>query len=175
MFTSWLTDSSSARIDRHEQFGRDTNGDNTDDVFGFQSDEYTSLSAVEKRGNWVFGIEYITSNSDSADTARIIQFQQRIGNYGFRIYKYTVEAFSVMGDGMFSQDNFPVEGNTGVSNFEGYRLQFDFYTGKSSSVDLSYYEMERIHDPASLGATASDAVMTRQEQKRMQLNVNVSF
>jgi len=164
-----------AMIDRHSQFGRDTDGDATDDVFGFQSDEYTLISAVEKRGNWIFGIEYITSNSDSADTARILQFQHRIGNYGFRIYKYTVEAFSVMGDGMFSQNNFPVEGNTGVTNFKGYRLQFDFYTGENSSVDLSYYEMERIHDPASLGATASDAVMTLAEQKRMQLNFNVRF
>lgn len=164
-----------AMIDRHEQFGRDTNSDSTNDVFGFQSDEYTLISAVERRGNWVFGIEYITSNSGSADTARILQFQQRIGDYGFRIYKYSVEAFSVMGDGMFSQNNFPVEGNTGVTNFEGYHLQFDFYTGKNSSVDLSYYEMERIHAPASLGATASDAVMTLPEQKRMQLNFNVQF
>lgn len=164
-----------AMIDRHNQLGRDTTGDGSDDVFGFQSDEYTILSAVEKRGNWIFGIEYITSNSGSADTARILQFQQRIGNYGFRIYKYTVEAFSVMGDGMFSQDNFPVEGNTGVTNFTGYRLQFDFYTGKNSSVDLSYYEMERIHDPASLAPTASDAVMSLPEQKRMQLNFNLQF
>lgn len=165
-----------AMIDRHEQFGRDTDGDDIDDAFGFRSDEYTILSAEEKRGNWIFGIEYITSNADSADTARIISFQQRVGpNYGFRIYKYMVEGFSVMGDGMFSQDNFPVEGNSGVTNFEGYRLQFDFYTGKNSSVDLSYYEMERIHDPASLGATASDAIMTRREQNRMQLNFNVWF
>lgn len=80
-----------------------------------------------------------------------------------------------MGDGMFSQDNFPVEGNTGVTNFTGYRLQFDFYTGKNSSVDLSYYEMERIHDPASLAPTASDAVMSLPEQKRMQLNFNLQF
>lgn len=164
-----------AMIDQHQQFSRDTTGDGSDDAFGFQSDEYTIISAEEKRGNWIFGIEYITSNSGSADTARIISFQQRIGNYGFRIYKYSVEAFSVMGDGMFTQNNFPVEGNTGVSNFKGYRLQFDFYTGKNSSVDLSFYEMERIHDPASLGATASDAVMTRQNQERMQLNFNVRF
>ena len=164
-----------ARIKRDEQYGRDTNGDNVNDVFGFQSDAYTIISAEEKRGNWVFGIEYITGNSDSADTARTISFQQRVGNYGFRLHKYTVEAFSVMGDGMFSQDNFPVEGNSGVSNFKGYHLQFDFYTGKQSSVDLSYYIMERIHDPASLGPTASDAVMTQREQKRMQLNLNVLF
>lgn len=164
-----------ARINRHEQFSRDIDSDGTDDVYGFQSDEYSIVSAEEKRGNWIFGIEYITSNSDSADTARTISFQQRVGNHGFRIYKYTVEAFSVMGDGMFSQNDFPVEGNTGVSNFKGYRLQYDFYTGKNSSVDLSFYEMDRIHDPASLGATASDAVMTRQKQKRMQMNFNVRF
>jgi len=164
-----------AMIKRHKQFGRDTTGDNSADVFGFRSDEYTLLSAMEKRGSWTFGLEYITSNAKSADTARIIQFQQRFGNYGFRVYKYTVEAFSVMGDGMFSQNNFPVEGNTGVSNFTGYHLQFDFYTGKNSSVDLSYYVMERIHDPALLGATASDAVMTLAEQERIQLSLHVQF
>ena len=148
---------------------------NRDGVFGFQSDEYTIWSAEEKRGNWIFGIEYITSNSGSADSARIISYQQRIGDYGFRIYKYTVEAFSVMGDGMYSQNNFPVEGTSGVTNFKGYRLQFDFYTGKNSSVDLSFYDMERLHDPAALGATASDAVMTRQSQERMQINFNLQF
>ncbi len=164
-----------AMLNRHKQFGRDTNGDGSDDVFGFQSDRYTIISAEEKRGSWIFGIEYITSNSNSADTARTISFQQRSDNYGFRLYKYSVEAFSVMGDGMFSQNDFPVEGNTGVTNFKGYHLQFDFYSDKNSSVDLNYYIMERIHDPASLGETASDAVMTRLEQKRMQLNLNVRF
>ena len=165
-----------ARINRDDQFGRDTTGNSTKDTFGFQSDEYTMLSAEEKRGDWVFGIEYITSNSDSADTARIFSYQQRLGPaYGFRIYKYMVEGFSVMGDGMFSQNDFPVEGNSGVSNFKGYKLQFDFYTGKNSSVDMSFYDMERIHDPSSLGPTASDAIMTRTKQKRMQLNFNLSF
>lgn len=165
-----------ARLLYDDQFGRDTNGDGTKDVFGFQSDKYTIISAEEKRGSWIFGIEYITSNSGSADTARIISYQQHLGPaYGFRIYKYMVEGFSVMGDGQFSQNDFPVEGNSGVSNFKGYKLQFDFYTSKTSSVDMSLYEMERIHDPASLGATASDAVMTRSKQKRMQLNFNLRF
>ncbi|MDH5445745.1 MAG: putative porin [Gammaproteobacteria bacterium] len=165
-----------ATIDGHKQYGRDTNNDSTNDVLGFQSDEYTIITAEEKRGNWVFGIEYITSNSDSADTARILSYEQQLGPaYGFRIYKYMVEGMSVMGDGMFSQNDFPVEGNTGVSNFEGYKLQIDFITSKTSSVDLSFYEMERIHDPASLRPTASDAIMTRNKQKRMQLNFNVQF
>ncbi len=164
-----------AMIDRHEQFGRVTDNNGSKDVYGFRSDQYNMISAMEKRGNWIFGIEYITSNSGTADTARLIQFQQRFGNYGLRIYKYSVEAFSVMGDGMFTQNNFPVEGKTGVSNFKGYRLQFDFYTGKNSSVDLSYYTMERIHDPAELPATASDAVMTLQKQNRVQMNFNVQF
>lgn len=164
-----------ARINRDEQFSRDVNGDGSKYVYGFQSNKYTSISAEEKRGSWAFGIEYITSNAEQADTARIIRFQQRLGNFGYRLYKYMVEAHSVMGDGMFSQDNFPVEGNSGVSNFEGYRVQLDFYTGKNSSVDLSFYDMERIHDPASLGPTASDAVMTRQQQKRLQLNFNVQL
>lgn len=165
-----------AKINRDKLFGRDTTGDGSDDVFGFQSNEYTVYSAEEKRGSWVFGIEYITSNATSDDTARIISYQQQLGpKYGFRIYKYMVEGFSVMGDGMFSQDNFPVEGNSGVTNFQGYRLQFDFFTGKNSSVDLSFYQMDRIHDPASMGDTASDAIMTRQKQKRMQLNFNLQF
>lgn len=165
-----------ASINRHNQFGRDTNDDSINDVFGFQSDEYTIITAEEKRGSWAFGVEYITSNSGSADTARILSFQQKLGPaYGFRIYKYMVEAFSVMGDGKFSQDDFPVEGSSGVSNFKGYKLQFDFFTGKTSSVDLSFYDMQRIHDPAYLGATASDALMTRNKQKRMQMNFNLSF
>ena len=165
-----------AMLNRDEQFGRDTTGDGNKDVFGFQSDEYTIFSAEEKRGNWIFGIEYITSNSGSADTARIFSFEQKLGpDYGFRIYKYMVEGFSVMGDGKFSQNDFPTEGNSGVSNFKGYKLQFDFYTSKTSSVDMSFYEMDRIHDPASLGPTASDAIMTRHKQKRMQLNFNLRF
>ena len=165
-----------ASINRDEQFSRDIDNNGSIDVYGFQSDEYTLISAEERRGNWVFGIEYITSNAGSEDMARILSYQQKFGQaYGFRIYKYRVEAFSVMGDGRFSQDNFPVEGNTGITNFEGYKLQFDFYTGKASSVDLVFYDMKRIHDPASLGATASDALMSREKQKRMQLNFNVSF
>lgn len=165
-----------AKINRHEQFGRDTNSDGSNDVFGFKSDEYTILTAEEKRGSWIFGIEYITSNSNTADTARIISYQQKLGPaYGFRIYKYMVEGFSVMGDGKFSQDDFPTEGTGGVTNFKGYKLQLDFYTSKTSSVDLSYYDMKRIHDPSTLTGTASDAIMTRDSQKRMQLNFNLSF
>jgi hypothetical protein len=80
-----------------------------------------------------------------------------------------------MGDGKFSQDDFPVDGSSGVSNFKGYKLQFDFFTSKTSSVDLSFYDMERIHDPSELGPTASDAIMTSTKQKRMQLNFNVQF
>jgi len=91
------------------------------------------------------------------------------------LYYYHVEAFAPLGDGTYSQDNWPNPGNTGVSNFEGFRLQLDYNIASNTSVDVRYYDAKQITDDATLPTTSSDAIMNRQDHSRLQANLTVKF
>jgi hypothetical protein len=95
--------------------------------------------------------------------------------WGVRAYYFHTEAFAVIGDGTFGQDDFPNPGNTGVSNFEGFRLQLDYKVSKRVNIDLRYFDMERIVDASTLPLSASDAIFNELDRSRLQLNINTKF
>jgi hypothetical protein len=145
-------------------------------VNGYQSTQHTIGSLQLKPGAWLFGIDYVKSNASVKDTAYVGQVRYKFGdNWGLRAYYYRVEAFSVLGDGTYSQDNFPNPGLTGVSNFTGTRLQVDYKIASNTNLDLRYYSMKSIEDPATLPATPSDALMSADKHDRLQLNLTVKF
>jgi len=143
---------------------------------GFQSTQHTMVSIQLKPGAWVFGADYVKSDADVENTAYVAQVRYKLNDtWGLRAYSYRVEAFSVLGDGTYSQDNFPNPGSTGVSNFTGTRLQVDYHIAANTNLDLRYYSMKRIENPNSLPATPSDALMGADKHTRLQLNLTVKF
>ncbi|NOX42900.1 MAG: hypothetical protein GXP19_04085 [Gammaproteobacteria bacterium] len=165
-----------ASTSKDENIGRDTNGNGISDVFGFQSDSNWIASTQVKGGQWRAGLDMLGGNADTEDSAYVLQGRYKLSDKsGLRLYYYHVEAFSLPGDGTFSQDNFPNPGNTGVSNFEGFRLQYDYKISKNTALDIRYYDMERIEPTGTLSATASDALINDQDRNRIQLNINVKF
>lgn len=165
-----------ASTSKDENIGRDTDGDGTPDVFGFQSDANWIVSAQAKGGLWRVGLDILGGNADTEDSAYVLQGRYKLNDKsGLRLYYHYVEAFSLPGDGTFTQDDYPNPGNTGVSNFEGFRLQYDYKISKNTALDIRYYDMERIEPTATLSATASDALINDQDRNRIQLNINVKF
>ena len=143
---------------------------------GFEGDQNWILGGQIKTGPWLFGLDYLKSNASVEDTGYVAQVRYRITpKWQVRGYWYYVEAFAPPGDGTFSQDNWPNPGSTGVSNFEGPRLQVDYKVMKNTTLDLRYYDASRITDPATLPPTVSDAIMTREEHSRFQLNLTVKL
>ncbi len=143
---------------------------------GLQSDSHTIVSLQAKGDKWLAGADMIQGNADVEDTAIVAQGRYKVTDkVQLRLYYYSVEAFSTLGDGMYSQDNWPNPGNNGVSNFEGMRYQVDFKIAKNTSMDLRYYDGERIVDTATLPATASDALLNDKDRNRLQLNLTVKF
>lgn len=76
---------------------------------------------------------------------------------------------------MLSQDNWPNPGNTGVSNFKRFRLQFDFKLDTNTSADIRFYDASRMKDKATLAASDSDAIMDRNDHSRIQANLTHKF
>ncbi|MES0327733.1 MAG: putative porin, partial [Gammaproteobacteria bacterium] len=145
----------------------------------YQSDNITVLNAQYKPKDWRVAIEILSSDADTEDMAYVAQYRRSFEDgHGMRLYYYHVEAFSVPGDGAFSQDNFPTSGNTGGSNFEGFRLQYDYKIEKNVAMDVRYYQMETVVDDSAtlLAATASDAIFTENDgRSRIQVNLNLKF
>ncbi|MBL4910848.1 MAG: putative porin [Alteromonadaceae bacterium] len=120
--------------------------------------------------------EYIDSDADIENVAYTLQARYSLGDgWGVRAYWLHVEAFSTIGDGTFSQDDFPNPGNTGVSNYDGYRLEVDYKVNAKVGIDLRWFSMQRLVDKADLPATPSDAIFNENERSRLQLNVNYKF
>jgi hypothetical protein len=110
------------------------------------------------------------------NSVRIVIQKRKVNDtIGLRLYYFDVEAHAPLGDGTFSQDDFPNPGSTGVSNFEGFRLQLDYKIAKRVNLDVRYYDMERIVDTATLAASASDARFNDRDRYRIQANLNIKF
>lgn len=140
--------------------------DDPDNALALNSDSHTSLSAQLKGANWRVGAEYIAGNADKEDTAYVIQSRYKINDiFGVRAYYYHVEANATLGDGLFTQDNFPSK-QTAADNFKGYRLQMDMKVAKNTGIDLRYYVTDIIQEGIDDQAKSHD---------RLQLNVNVKF
>ncbi len=146
---------------------------------GLQSDSHWIGSLQAKGKKWLLGADVIQGDANVEDTAVVGQGRIKFGDgWQFRLYYYKVEAFSTLGDGIYSQDNWPNPGNNGVTNFEGIRYQLDWKIAKATSMDLRYYDGERIKDRATILATnptASDALLNDKDRNRLQLNLTVKF
>lgn len=142
----------------------------------YQAETHVQLSGQIKTGVWLAGVDYLDSDASQEDTAYVLQGRYKVNKkHGLRLYYYHVEAFAPLGDGDFSQDNWPNPGNTGASNFEGLRYQYDYNIDTNTTLDVRYYDAERIKDKATLATTTSDAIMSRKEHSRFQLNLTVKF
>lgn len=142
----------------------------------FNGENYSMLMVDWKMSKLRFIAEYIDSDADVEDTAYTLQARYSIGDgWGVRAYWLHVEAFSTIGDGTVSQDDFPNPGNTGVSNYEGYRLQLDYKVNANVAVDLRLFNMKRLEDKGTLPSNFSDAIFNENERSRLQLNVNYKF
>jgi len=142
----------------------------------FQSESHIAATAELKNGPWRFSAEYIDSDADMESTAYNLQVRYKINSeFGLRAYWLHTEAFSVMGDGTFGQDDFPNPNSTGVSNFEGYRIQLDYKINAKMAADLKFFDMERIEDASTLPGTSSDAIFNELSRTRVQFNINYKF
>jgi hypothetical protein len=151
-------------------------GATVDSNGAFNGENYMMGMADWKMGSIRLVAEYILSDADVEDTAYTLQARYKFDDtWGVRAYWLHVEAFSTIGDGTFSQDDHPNPGNTGVSNYDGYRLQLDYKVNPKVAVDLRLFGMERIVDKADLPDTPSDAIFNELDRTRLQLNVNYKF
>tara|TARA_R110001583_G_scaffold7879_4_gene38502 strand:+ start:3374 stop:4462 length:1089 start_codon:yes stop_codon:yes gene_type:complete len=142
----------------------------------FNAETYTMAMLDWKMSKLRFIAEYIDSDADIEDTAYTLQARYSLGDgWGVRAYWFHVEAFSTIGDGTVSQDDFPNPGSTGVSNYDGYRLQLDYKVNPKLAVDLRLFNMKRLEDKSTLPSSVSDAIFNENERSRLQLNVNYKF
>ncbi len=139
----------------------DANGDDA-----FNSMSHWIVSGQLKGGAWRAAFDYIQGDADEENTAYVVHARYQVTNtIGLRAYFYHVETYATLGDGLFTQDNFP-SAEPSADNFEGYRLQLDYKIANNTSLDLRYYDSEII----TRGLDGQDA-----ERSRMQLNLNVKF
>jgi hypothetical protein len=142
----------------------------------FQAEDHFMINGELRTGPWRFGAEYLKSDASNEDTALVLEGRYKVNEkIGLRLYYFDVEAHAPLGDGTFSQDDFPNPGSTGVSNFDGFRLQLDYKIAKRVDLDIRYYDMQRIVDTATLGPSASDARFNDRDRYRIQANLNVKF
>lgn len=147
----------------------------------FIAENHLAATAEVKAGAYHFSAEFIDSDAEEEDIAYTLQARYKINHkYGLRAYWLHTEAFSVPGDGTFGQDDYPNPGSTGVSNFEGFRVQFDYNVSANMSFYLKYFDMERIVDVATLSesilsSTISDAIFNEPSRTRIQFDLNYKF
>jgi hypothetical protein len=136
------------------------------DEITFNATQHSIVSGQLKSGAWLVGADYITSNADTEDTAYVVQGRYKLNKtIGLRAYYYSVEANATLGDGAFTQDNFP-SAQDAADNFTGTRLQLDYKVDKGTSVDLRLYNTKII----TRGIDTQTAKVDR-----LQLNVNTKF
>ncbi len=141
----------------------------------YEAKQHVMLSGQIKTGAFLFGADYLSSDASTNDVAYVVQGRYKINNtFGLRAYYYHVEAFAPLGDGTYSQDNFPNPGSTGVSNFKGPRFQLDYKIDKGTSLDLRYYMAKKVTAITGYSG-ASDAIMSRDKHNRLQMNITVKF
>lgn len=150
---------------------------NEGDFANYQGQDFVMASGQIKGDGWRLAADIGSSDADTEDQAYVLQARYKLSqNLGFRAYFYHVEAFSVLGDGDFTQDNWFNPGNIGgISNFDGFRLQLDYKVAKNVGMDLRYYDGERLEDKSTLAASDSQSILNDKERTRLQFNINVKF
>lgn len=146
----------------------------------FAADQALIGSLQVKGSNWRIGGEYIKSNAANDDAAYTIQARYKfkdIGNgLGLRAYYYHVEAFSVLADGLVTQDNFSTpSGDGGVTNFKGIRVQLDYKLANNTSMDLRYLSGKVLNLAVANPGAVATTYNLGQKRVRYQANLNVKF
>ena len=142
----------------------------------FQAEQHFAVIAEYQYNAFQYSAEYINSDAESESVAYTLQARYKISDsLGLRAYWFHTEAFSVLGDGTYGQDDFPNPNSTGVSNFEGIRLQLDYQINPKIAFDLKWFDMERIEDASALSTTTSDAIFNEPHRTRLQFNLNYKF
>lgn len=114
-----------------------------------------SATAQLNVDNFTVGIDFLNSDSDSANNSFVAMFKYIVGDYKFGVWYYDVGHNSTLSPG-FSQDNFPVS-----VGFSGIRLQVNRTILENINADLRYYVQ-------SIDSNNADLT-------RLQLNLNVKF
>lgn len=149
-------------------------------IGGANLDESSAVGAILKNQNasqvWVvsgqmimgkmlFGADLFDTDATKASRAWVTQFRYKLDKkQTVRFYYYNIEAYGLVADGTFTQDNFPGT-NT---NFKGYRLQYDYKISKKVNLDFRFYDKKIINKKINAG-------MTINGQSRAQMNINLKL
>ncbi len=140
--------------------------ENPDGSDAFNSMSHWIVGGQLKGSGWRAAFDYIQGDADDENTAYVVHGRYQITDtIGLRAYIYHVETYATLGDGLFTQDNFP-SAEASADNFDGYRLQLDYKIANNTYMDLRYYDTEII----TKGIDGQDS-----ERSRVQLNLNVKF
>ena len=132
----------------------------------FNSMSHWIVSGQLKSSAWQTAFDYVQGDADEENTAYVVQVRyQATDTIGLRAYFYHVETYATLGDGLFTQDNFP-SAQPSADNFEGYRLQLDYKIANNTNLDIRYFDSEII----TKGIDNQDS-----KRSRIQLNLNVKF
>ncbi len=147
----------------------------------FQATQHAMVSGQLKSGPWLAGGDFLQSNANNNKTAYVVQGRYKVTKtIGLRAYYYYVGAYATLGDGTFTQDNFP-SARQAADNFTGFRLQMDYKVAKGTSMDVRYYDTtiltRDLTDRIVYDSSGNNILVGMQDAKnsRLQVNVNVKF
>ena len=143
---------------------------------GSAAENIFTLSGQYTVSDWRTVIDVSSSDADVENLAYALQFRKDFGgDMGVRLYYLHVEAQSIPGDGRYGQDDFPDQNGAGLSNFEGFRLQYDQKLDKNIAMDVRFYSMSAIDDAFSAMAGAGQPYFSDKDRIRLQMNINLKF
>ncbi len=132
----------------------------------FNSMSHWIVGGQIKGSGWRAAFDYIQGDADDENTAYVVHGRYQVTEtIGLRAYIYHVETYATLGDGAFTQDNFP-SAEASADNYDGYRLQLDYKIADNIYMDLRYYDTEII----TKRIDGQDA-----DRSRIQANFNVKF
>ncbi len=143
---------------------------------GSAAENILTLSGQYKTSDWRAVVEVSSSDADIEDLAYAVQFRKSFGDgMGVRLYYLYVEAQSIPGDGRYGQDDFPDQNGAGLSNFEGFRLQYDQKLDKNAAMDVRLYSMSAIDATFAGMAGSGLPYFSDDDRLRLQMNINLKF
>jgi len=143
---------------------------------GSAAENIITLSGQYKSTGWRTVVELSLSDADVENMAYVLQVRKKLNaEMAVRIYYYSVEAQSIPGDGRYGQDDFPDQNGAGLSNFEGWRIQYDQKIDKDVAMDIRLYSMRAIDDNFAALAGPDSPFFSDRDRIRLQMNVNLKF
>jgi len=143
---------------------------------GSAAENIATLSGQYTSGGWRTVVEVSLSDADRENLAYAVQFRKKLNaEMAIRVYYYYVEAQSIPGDGRYGQDDFPDQNGAGLSNFEGWRIQYDQKMDKNVAMDIRLYTMSAIDDTFAALAGPDSPFFSDQDRIRLQMNINLKY